>query len=77
MTKAEFLKSKEYIECMEKIKNYPKGFMFSLKYGQIPKAKGNALRIITEDCIKQGILETVSFGLNIHGECVEEEYKRL
>ena len=77
MTKAEFLKSKEYTECMEKIKNYPKGFTFSLKYGQIPKAKGNALRIITEDCIKQGILETVSFGLNIHGECVEEEYKRL
>ena len=77
MTKAEFRKSKEYAECMEKIKNYPKGFTFSLKYGEIPKAKGNALRILTEDCIDKGILETISFGLNIHGEFVEEEYRRL
>lgn len=77
MTKAEFRKSKEYKESMEKIKNYPKGFTFSLKYGEIPKAKGNALRILTEDAIKNGILESISIGLNIHGEFVEEEYKRL
>lgn len=77
MTKAEFRKSKEYKESMEKIKKYPKGFTFSLKYGEIPKAKGNALRILTEDCIKNGILESISIGLNIHGEFVEEEYKRL
>lgn len=77
MTKAEFRKSKEYAESMEKIKNYPKGFKFSLKYGEIPKAKGNALRILTEDAIKNGILESISIGLNIHGEFVEEEYRRL
>lgn len=77
MTKAEFLKSKEYVELVDKIKSYPKGFTFSLKYEQIPKAKGNALRIVTEDCINQGILESISIGLNIHGEFVEEEYRRL
>lgn len=77
MTKAEFRKSKEYAEAMQKIKNYPKGFTFSLKYGEIPKAKGNALKILTEDCIGNGILESISIGLNIHGEFVEEQYRRL
>ena len=77
MTKEEFRMSQEYAESMQKIKNYPKGFTFSLKYGEIPKAKGNALRILTEDAIKNGILETISFGLNIQGDCVEEEYRRL
>ena len=77
MTKEEFRKSNEYAESMQKIKNYPKGFTFSLNYGEIPKAKGNALRVLTEDTIKNGILETISFGLDINGNCVEEEYRRL
>lgn len=77
MTEAEFRKSKEYAESMQKIKSYPKGFTFSLKYGDIPKAKGNALKILTEDCIDNGILESISIGLNIHGEFVEEQYRRL
>lgn len=77
MTKTVFRKSKEYTECMEKIKNYPKGFTFSLKYREIPKAKGNALKILTQDCIDAGILDSISIGLDIHGNFVEETYKRL
>ena len=77
MTKAEFRESKEYADAMQKIKNYPKGFTFSLKYGEIPKAKGNALKVLTKDAIDNGLLESISIGLDIHGEFVEEEYRRL
>lgn len=77
MTKAELRKTKEYADAMEKIKNYRKGFTFTLNYAEIPRPQGNALKIITQDCIDNGILESISFGLNIHGECVEEEYRRL
>lgn len=77
MTKSEFRQSNEYREMMDKIKGYTKGFTFTLHYGEIPKAKGNALRIITEDSIKEGILESISFGLTLHGEPVDETYRRL
>lgn len=77
MTKSEFRQSKEYREMMDKIKGYTKGFTFTLNYGEIPKAKGNALRILTEDAIKEGILESVSIGLTLQGNPVDETYRRL
>ncbi len=77
MTKAEFRESKEYREMIEKIKNYPTGFKFKLHYASIPKKKGNALKVITKDCIDAGILESVSIGIDICGNFVEEEYQRI
>lgn len=77
MTKSEFRKSKEYKELFNRIKDYPIGFEFTLNYLTIPKAKSNALNIITNDCIKCGILKSISIGLDIHGNFVEETYKRV
>lgn len=77
MSKSEFRKSKEYSDMVDRIKGYPIGFKFSLKYGIIPKKKGNALRVITKDCIDMGILESISIGLDIQGNLVEEEYQRI
>ena len=77
MSKSEFKESKEYKEAIEKIKDYPIGFTFTLKYGEIPKKKGNALKIVTRECIDMGILESVSIGLDIQGNFVEEKYKRI
>lgn len=77
MNRMEFKKSKEYREMMDKIRSYRKGFEFTLKYGEIPKAKGNALRVVTEDSIKEGVLESIAIGLTLQGEPVEETYRRL
>ena len=77
MTKEEFKNSKEYTEMMDKIKGYTKGFTFTLKYAEIPKAKAKALEIVTNDCIKSGILESIEIGLDIQGNFVEEKYKRI
>lgn len=77
MTKAEFRQSKDYTEAVEKIRNYSKGFRFTLNFSRIPKAKANALRIVLEDCENMGLIESISFGLDIQGNFVEEEYKRL
>lgn len=75
MSKSEFRKSKEYQEALDKIKGYPVGFTFTLNYSEIPIKKGNALKIVTSDCIEMGILESISIGLDIQGNFVEEEYK--
>lgn len=77
MTVQELRKTKDYIEAINKVKNYPKGFMFNLNYSGIPKAKANALRIIMQDCINNGIVESVSIGISLTGEQIEETYKRL
>lgn len=77
MTIQEFRQSKDYAEAMNKIKNYSKGFIFTLNYAEIPKEKANALRIIMQDCIKDGIVESVSFGLALNGEQTSETFKKL
>lgn len=77
MTKQELRETKDYKEAVEKIKAYRKGFEFTLNYASIPKAKGKALKIITKDCIDAGIIESISIGLDIEGNFVDETYRRL
>ena len=77
MTIQEFRKLEAYNNAIEKIKSYSKGFTFTIHYADIPKAKANDLRIVLNDCIKMGLLESIRIGLDIHGDFVEEEYKRL
>ena len=77
MTVQEMRKTNDYKEAVNKIKGYSKGFEFTLDYSNIPKAKGNALKIITNDCIKAGIIESISIGLTLQGEPVDETFRRL
>lgn len=77
MTVQELRKTKDYAEAINKVKKYPKGFTFNLNYSEIPKGKANALRILMQDCINDGIVESVSIGLALTGEQTEETFKRL
>lgn len=77
MTVDEFRKDKEYANCLEKIKSYPKGFEFTLTWETIPKAKANALKILMQDCIKMGLLDSVSFTLNLKGDITSDTYKKI
>ena len=77
MTKQELRKTKDYKEAVDKIKRYPKDFAFTMNFSQIPKAKGNALKIILADMVKEKVLESISIGLTLDGKPIEETYKRL
>lgn len=77
MTIQEFRQSKDYAEAMDKIKNYSKDFIFTLNYLEIPKEKANALRIIMQDCIGNGVVESISIGLALDGEQTSETFKKL
>lgn len=66
-----------YQEAKQKIINYSHGFRFSIYPKQIPQAKLNALRILLNDCEKEGIIKSISFDLNLSGEITEERYERI
>lgn len=77
MTIQELRRSKDYADIINKIKKYPKDYTFTLNYSEIPKAKVNALRIIMQDCIERGIVESIAIGLAMNGEQTDETFKRL
>jgi len=77
MNKTELRQTADYKMAVDKIRGYKKGFAFTIKYSEIPVAKGNALKIIIHDCIEDGLLESIAIGLDIHGNFVEETYRRL
>lgn len=77
MNHEELRQHPEYRKCVDIIKGYRKGFILTMNYSNIPVKKGNALKVVLRDCVKDGLLECVSMGLDIHGNLVEEVYKRL
>ena len=66
-----------YQDAMQKVKNYSKGFRFTLNYDQIPHAKGNALKILMHELVDLGIIESVQMGLDCDGNIVSETFCRL
>jgi len=77
MNRIEFKESKEYKDAVEKIKSYSKRFKFTLPYYKMTKGQKNAMHIITDDCIKKKIIDSVSFGLDLTGNITEETFIRL
>lgn len=77
MTKKEFRNSQEYKELVEKIKGYSKGFKFTLPYYKMTQGQKNAIDIITSDCVKEKIIDSVSIGLQLDGTITEETFIRL
>lgn len=77
MTEKQFRNSQEYENSIKKIRNYPKGFKFTLPYYKMTQGQKNAMDIITNDCIKEKIIESVSIDLSLSGEITEETFVRL
>lgn len=77
MTITEVRQSKEYTKCMNKIKEYKKGFQFTLYAERIPKPQWNALMIVLDDCVESGLLENISFGIDLDMNVTEKTYKRI
>lgn len=77
MTKKEFRNSQEYKELVEKIKGYSKGFKFTSPYYKMTQGQKNAIDIITSDCVKEKIIDSVSIGLQLDGTITEETFIRL
>ena len=77
MTVEQLRKSEEYFKAIDKIRKYPKGFRFTLYYSSIPRARANALEILMHDCIKMGLVESVSIGIALPGIKADETFRRL
>lgn len=77
MNRIEFKESKEYKDAVEKIKSYSKGFAFTIPYYKMTKAQQNAMNIITHDCIKDRIIESISIGVSLEGKITEETFMKL
>lgn len=77
MTIEEMRKTEEYTKIVQKVKKYRKGFEFTLDAERIPKPQWNALMVVLDDCIKDGLLESVSFGLDLAMNITEKTYKRI
>lgn len=75
----------EVMKAINKIKSYPKGFEFTIKYSSLPtKAKENGMRYILKKASDMGLIENIATGLSladITGESGrinnEETYRRI
>ena len=77
MTKKEFRESKEYADMMKKVKSYPAGFEFSIPYYQMRQGQKNAMYVFTQDCIKAGLLQSMSMDVALLGEITSEKFKKI
>ena len=77
MTAKEFRNSQEYENSIKKIKNYDKGFKFTLPYYKMTQEQKNAMDIITNDSINEKLIESVSIDLSLSCEITEETFVRL
>lgn len=77
MTTTELRQSKEYRICMDKIRSYKTGFEFTIPFDRMSAGQANAMHRILRDAYDEGLIESVSFVLNLEGECIEETWRRL
>lgn len=76
MTKTELRAHPEYADAMAKIKGYRPGFKFHMDWTQIPVAKGNALKIILNDAIEAGFLQSVAMDYDLDMNNTGETFAR-
>ena len=67
----------EFRELVEKIKGYSKGFRFTIPYYKMTTGQKHAIHVVTNDCIKEKIIESVSIGVSLEGKITEETFVKL
>ena len=77
MTRDELRKESGYIEAHQKIENYPKGFKFTINYNEMPAPKRRAMEYLLSDCEKEGLIESISIGVALNSERVDETFVKL
>lgn len=77
MNVQQFRESKEYADACKKINAYHKGFEFTIPYYKMTQGQRNAMDVVTTDCTKQGLIQSVSVGVSLEGEFTEETFVRL
>lgn len=81
MTKQEFRNSKEYDYCVNKIRNYHKGFEFTIPFYKMNKGQKNAMHVVLDDCKKEGLIESIGIDYSMEDlltlESTAETWKRL
>ena len=77
MTREELRKEPGYIEAHQKIANYTKGFEFTVYLSKMPTPKRRAMEYLLEDCRKEKLIDCISIGQALSGECTEETWVRL
>lgn len=77
MNKAEFRNHEMYKECMNRIKLYKNGFTFTIPFYKMASGQKNGMLIVLRDCMKEGLIESISISLDLQGNMTEETFKRL
>ena len=77
MTREELRREPGYIEAHKKIENYKKGFEFTVYYNEMPAPKRKAMEYLLSDCEKEGLIESISIGVALNGERVDETFVKL
>lgn len=77
MNKKEFRNHETYKECVNRIKAYKSGFTFTIPYYKMTTGQKNGMLIVIRDCMKNGLIQSVSFSLDLQGNTTEETFKRL
>lgn len=79
MTREEARKTTDYAEAMSKIRNYRKGFKFTVDFQAIRKvseAKVRGMEMILQDACKLGLIESLSFDFDLLGNVTSKTYRR-
>jgi len=77
MTRDELRREPGYIEAHKKIESYKKGFKFTVYYNEMPAPKRKAMEYLLSDCEKEGLIESISIGVALNGERVDETFVKL
>ena len=53
---------KELDKCIDKIRNYHKGFEFTIHFSEMTKPQENAMRLILKKAEAEGLIESIAIG---------------